>query len=110
MLQCQTIEVRKGPLTCQTSTVATANDSSSRAKNFSSKDFKMTNATDTQTWPDLAIALYDKLTGRNAEISYSFDDFKLKIPSSTSADAKHASWKMSGTVRITTRNDQKSNA
>ena len=70
----------------------------------------MTIANDTQTWPDLAIGLYDKLTGRNAEISYSFDDFELKIPSSTSSDAKHASWKMSGTVRITTRSDQESNA
>ena len=24
---------------------------------------------DTQTWPDLAIGLYDKLTGRGAQIS-----------------------------------------
>ena len=70
----------------------------------------MTNANEAQSWPDLAIGLYDKLTGRNAEISYSFDDFSLEIPSSTAADAKRATWKMSGTVRITTRNDQKSNA
>ncbi|NNE34590.1 MAG: hypothetical protein HKN13_05110 [Rhodothermales bacterium] len=59
---------------------------------------------DTQTWPDLAIGLYDKLTGRDAEISYSFDDFELFIPSSTAADASHARWKMNGTVRISTRN------
>ena len=71
---------------------------------------KMSNAGDTQKWPDLAIGLYDKLTGRNAEISYSFDDLELSIPSSTSADPKHATWKMNGTVRITTRNADESNA
>lgn len=30
---------------------------------------------ETQTWPDLAIGLYDKLTGRNAEITYEVEDF-----------------------------------
>jgi hypothetical protein len=70
----------------------------------------MNNAGDTRNWPDLAIGLYDKLTGRNAEISYSFDDLELNIPSSTSADAMHATWKVNGTVRITTRNAAESNA
>ena len=32
---------------------------------------------DTRNWPDLAIGLYDKLTGRNAEITYEFDKFYL---------------------------------
>ena len=59
---------------------------------------------DTKTWPELAIGLYDKLTGRDAEISYSFDDFELFIPSSATEDATHARWKMSGTVRVSTRN------
>ena len=59
---------------------------------------------DTKNWPDLAIGLYDKLTGRDAEISYSFDNFELFIPSSASNDASHARWKMNGTVRVSTRN------
>lgn len=58
----------------------------------------------TQTWPELAIDLYDKLTGRDAEITYAFDDFELFIPSSTSPDATHAKWKMNGAIRISTRN------
>lgn len=60
----------------------------------------------TQTWPELAIDLYDKLTGRDAEITYAFDDFELFIPSSTSTspDATHAKWKMNGAIRISTRN------
>ena len=60
-------------------------------------------ATDTKNWPDLAIGLFERLTGRNAEISYSFEDFELHVPSSTADDAEHAKWKMNGTIRITTR-------
>jgi hypothetical protein len=57
----------------------------------------------TTNWPDLAIGLYDRLTGRNAEITYDFDDMHLKIPSGTGANAQHAEWVLSGTVKIRTR-------
>jgi hypothetical protein len=58
---------------------------------------------DTQTWPDLAIGLYDKLTGRNAEITYEFKELEVGIPSSTAPDATRASWRIDGTVSIRTR-------
>jgi len=57
----------------------------------------------TQTWPDLAIGLYDRLTGRNAEINYQFDNMQVSIPSGTGDHASHADWKFSGGLRITTR-------
>ena len=60
----------------------------------------MTN--ETKNWPDLAIGLFERLTGRNAEISYTFEDFELHVPSSTSDNAEHAQWKMNGTLKITT--------
>ncbi|TVR60033.1 MAG: hypothetical protein EA422_14500 [Gemmatimonadales bacterium] len=56
-----------------------------------------------QTWPDLAIGLYDRLTGRNAEITYEFDNMVVDVPSGTGSDVTHARWKLSGTVRIRTR-------
>ena len=56
----------------------------------------------TTNWPDLAIGLYDQLTGRDAEIRYNFDDFEIHVPSSTSADAEHAQWKVNGTLKIST--------
>jgi hypothetical protein len=59
---------------------------------------------DTKTWPDLAIGLYDRLTGRGAEIMYEFQDFELLIPSSASPDATHARWRMNGVLTIRTRN------
>ena len=60
-------------------------------------------ANDTKTWPDLAIGLYDRLTGRGAEITYEFENFELLIPSSASPDATHAKWRMSGILKIRTR-------
>ena len=59
---------------------------------------------DTKTWPELAIGLYDKLTERNAEIAYAFDDLQVGIPSSTDSSAQHAQWKLNGAVRLSTRN------
>jgi hypothetical protein len=57
------------------------------------------------TWPDLAIGLYDKLTGRNAEITYHFEDFSLYIPRQADAPAT-TQWKMDGKVTISTRNNE----
>ena len=66
---------------------------------------------ETKTWPELAIGLYDKLTGRNAEITYEFDDFDLYVPSKAGAkeNVEHAHWKMNGTLRIRTTDDQNQN-
>ena len=63
----------------------------------------MSDHKDTTNWPELAIGLYDRLTGRQAEIAYAFEDFSVDIPSSTAADAEHAHWKMNGMLRIKTR-------
>jgi hypothetical protein len=57
----------------------------------------------TTNWPDLAIGLYERLTGRNAEISYEFVDMHVKVPSGTGAQAVHAEWVFSGTLKIRTR-------
>ncbi|MEF8821242.1 MAG: hypothetical protein V5A52_03120 [Halovenus sp.] len=57
---------------------------------------------ETTTWPDLAISLYDRLTGRGAEITYEFEEMEIEVPSKVGDDADHATWRMDGTVRITT--------
>lgn len=56
----------------------------------------------TTTWPELGIALYDKLTGRGAEITYEFDNMEVSVPSSASKEAVHANWKINGTLKIRT--------
>lgn len=57
----------------------------------------------TKTWPDLAVGLYDRLTGRNAEITYEFDQMHIKAPSGTGPDAEHAEWVLNGTIRVRTQ-------
>jgi hypothetical protein len=37
----------------------------------------------TTNWPDLAIGLYDHLTGRGAEITYEFDNVEIAVPNNT---------------------------
>ena len=58
---------------------------------------------DTRDWPSLAVGLYDALTGRNAEITYDFENLNVSVPSRTSAGAAHAQWKVDGTLKVRTR-------
>ncbi len=55
------------------------------------------------TWSDMAIDLYDKLTGRGAEITYEFDKFEVQVPRDGTDDAPKARWGMNGTIRVRTR-------
>jgi hypothetical protein len=61
-----------------------------------------------KTWPDLAVDLYDKLTGRGAEITYDFENLEVYVPSGTSSEAAHAKWKLNGVLKIRTRDLQSS--
>lgn len=63
----------------------------------------MSESQHTKNWPDLAIGLYDRLTGRNAEISYEFDQLKVKVPSGTGQQAEHADWELSGSLTVRTQ-------
>lgn len=61
----------------------------------------MANEEKKEEWPDLAIGLYDKLTGRNAKINYHFKNFKLGIPRKVGSSEK-AEWEMNGDLTIST--------
>jgi hypothetical protein len=63
--------------------------------------------TDTKSWPDMAIDIYDKLTGRGAEISYTLENMEIWIPSGTGDDVTHAKWKVNGTLKISSRDTSK---
>lgn len=58
----------------------------------------------TANWPDLAIGLYERLTGKNAEISYEFVNMNVKVPSGTGERAEHAQWVLDGVIKIRTSN------
>lgn len=54
------------------------------------------------SWPDLGREMWAYLTGRNAAINYEFRDMAIDVPRDTGADAPHATWRLNGTLRITT--------
>ncbi len=54
-----------------------------------------------ETWPDLAVGLYDKLTGRNAQITYEFDNFSIQVPTKVGSEQK-TNWNLSGKLKIST--------
>lgn len=56
-----------------------------------------------ETWPELAIGLYERLTGRGAEITYEFEDMQIDVPDRIGEGAEHARWRLNGTVRIRAR-------
>lgn len=55
------------------------------------------------TWPDFAVGLFEKLTGRGAEITYEFSNMEVHVPSGMGPDVQHAHWKLNGTLKIRTR-------
>lgn len=57
----------------------------------------------TRNWSELAISLYERLTDRNAEITYEADDMEVWVPSGVGDDASHARWKVNGALKIRAR-------
>lgn len=62
---------------------------------------------ETTTWPDLAIGLYDKLTGRGAEITYEFENFEIAVPGGVGIQAEFARWKVNGILKLRARDQAK---
>jgi len=58
--------------------------------------------TDTKNWPDLAINLYERLTGRGAEIAYDLRNIEIQVPNKVGPDAVHTLWKVNGVLIIRT--------
>lgn len=53
-------------------------------------------------WTDLAARMWTFLTGREAAIHYRFEDMAVEVPRDTGANAPRATWKLNGTLTITT--------
>ena len=54
------------------------------------------------SWVDLGESMWSYLTGKEAAINYEFIDMEIGVPRDTSNSAPAASWKLNGTLRITT--------
>ena len=58
--------------------------------------------TDTTSFSDLGRDMWSYLTGKEATIDYTFVDMTVEVPRETGNDAPRATWKLNGTLRITT--------
>ncbi len=56
-------------------------------------------------WTDLGSKMWSFLTGRDAEINYRFIDMSVEVPRDTGANAPRATWKLNGTLQVTTRDN-----
>lgn len=72
------------------------------SKDYMSDAERASEIDEATSWPDLAVSLYERLTGRGAEIAYQFEDMEVAVPSKVGEDADHAHWRVDGTIRITT--------
>lgn len=53
-------------------------------------------------WTDLGMRMWSFLTGREAAINYEFRDMHVEIPRDTGSNAPRATWRLDGTLRVTT--------
>ncbi|AWB92370.1 hypothetical protein [Aeromicrobium chenweiae] len=56
-------------------------------------------------WADLGREMWSYLTGKGAAVSYEFVDMEIEVPRDTGPQAPRATWKVSGTLRVTTSDD-----
>ena len=59
-------------------------------------------------WTDLGKEMWSYLTGKSAVIDYSFVDMTVEVPRDIGPDAPRATWKLNGTLRVTTSEAQPS--
>jgi hypothetical protein len=56
-------------------------------------------------WTDLGRRMWTFLTGREAAINYTFSDMTVEIPRDTGSNAPRATWRIDGTLTVTTRDN-----
>lgn len=59
-------------------------------------------------WSELGMRMWSFLTGREAAINYEFQEMVVEIPRDTGQNAPRATWRLNGTLRVTT-DDRASN-
>jgi hypothetical protein len=64
-----------------------------------------TNPSDVVDWTDLGREMWSFLTGREAAINYRFIDMAVEVPRDTGAQAPRATWKLNGTLQVTTKDN-----
>jgi hypothetical protein len=64
----------------------------------------------TVDWTDLGKEMWSYLTGKGAAINYEFVDMFVEVPRDTGSNAPRATWRLNGTLRITTTDRENAGA
>ena len=59
-----------------------------------------------QDWTDLGREMWSYLTGRGAAVNYTLVDMTVEVPRDIGPDAPRATWKLNGTLRVTTSDSE----
>ena len=66
----------------------------------------MNDRVEKETWPDVAIALFDLLTGRKAEVTWEFENLELHVPLAVGTNTEYAVWKVNGVLKVRAREER----
>jgi hypothetical protein len=64
-------------------------------------------------WSDILKEVVDKLTGKNMDVTYNFENFEIDVPKATGPDGRNlgsAQWKINGKFIFSTQLLDKSNS
>jgi len=73
-------------------------------------DVKDKNTETVSNWSDIVRDIVDKLTGKDMEVTYDFDNLEVDIPKATGPEGKElgsAKWKINGKFIISTQLNDK---
>jgi len=79
----------------------------SEAANYVGKNVEVSES----QWADILKDVVDKLTGKNMEVTYNFQNFEIDIPKATGPEGKElgsAKWRLDGKFTLTTQLSNKS--
>ncbi|TVP41317.1 hypothetical protein [Candidatus Nitrosocosmicus arcticus] len=82
-----------------------SNNSENENKNNNSDQSKNSSKERTSQWSELISGIIDKLTGKDLQVSYSFENLEVEIPKAYGPDGKQlggAKWRVDGKITIST--------
>ena len=65
----------------------------------------MTDRVEKTSWPDVAVTLFDLLTGRKAEVTWEFERMEVNVPITTGSNTEYAVWKINGVLKVRAREE-----
>ena len=82
-----------------------SNNGENENKNNNSDQSKNSSKEHTSQWSEMISGIIDKLTGKDLQVTYSFENLEVEIPKAFGPDGKQlggAKWRVDGKITIST--------